>query len=45
MQSFFAYIFANEKAIATRADFVPLTAAQLKRARVNFDLAVKAAKK
>ncbi len=45
VQSFFAYIFANEKAIATRADFVPLTAAQLKRARITFDLAVKAANK
>ncbi len=43
VQSFFAYIFANEKAIATRADFVPLTTAQLKRARITFDLAVKAA--
>jgi phosphate transport system substrate-binding protein len=45
VQSFFAFIFANEKAIATRADFVPLTTAQLKRARINFDLAVKAANK
>ncbi len=45
VQTFFAYIFANEKAIATRADFVPLTTAQLKRAKVTFDLAVKAAKK
>jgi phosphate transport system substrate-binding protein len=43
VQSFFAYIFANEKAIAQRARFVPLTAAQLRRARINFDLAVKAA--
>jgi len=42
IQAFLAYIFANEKAIAQRAQFVPLTAAQLKRARVNFDLAVKA---
>lgn len=42
VQSFIAYIFANEKAIATRARFVPLTAAQLKRARTNFDLALKA---
>jgi phosphate transport system substrate-binding protein len=45
VQSFFAYIFANEQAIAQRADFVPLTAAQLKRARITFDLAVKAASK
>ncbi len=43
VQAFLAYIFANEKAIATRARFVPLTTAQLARARVNFDLAVKAA--
>jgi phosphate transport system substrate-binding protein len=45
VQTFFAFIFANEKAIATRADFVPLTKAQLKRAKINFDLAVKAANK
>ena len=45
VQAFFAYIFANEKAIATRADFVPLTGPQLKRARINFELAVKAANK
>ncbi len=43
VQAFLAYIFANEKAIATRARFVPLTTAQLKRARINFDLAIKAA--
>ena len=43
VQSFLAYIFANEKAIAQRARFVPLTTAQLKRARTNFDLALKAA--
>jgi len=43
VQAFIAYIFANEKAIATRARFVPLTTAQLKRARTNFDLALKAA--
>jgi phosphate transport system substrate-binding protein len=43
VQAFLAYIFANEKSIATRARFVPLTTAQLARARVNFDLAVKAA--
>ncbi len=43
VQAFLAYIFANEKAIATRARFVPLTAAQLKRARTNFVLALKAA--
>ena len=46
VQSFFAFIFANEKAIATRADFVPLTAAQLKRAKTSTSiLAVKAANK
>ena len=39
VQAFLAYIFANEKAIATRSRFVPLTAAQLKRARITFDLA------
>ena len=43
VQAFLAYIFANEKAIATRARFVPLTTAQLKRARITFDLALKAA--
>jgi phosphate transport system substrate-binding protein len=43
VKSFFAYIFANEAAIAKRAAFVPLTKAQLKRARINFDLALKAA--
>jgi phosphate transport system substrate-binding protein len=44
VQAFLGFIFANEKAIAQRAKFVPLTAAQLKRAKINFDLAVKAAK-
>ncbi len=41
VQAFFAYIFANEKAIAKRARFVPLTAAQLKKARYNFSVAVR----
>ena len=45
VQAFLAYIFANEKAIAQRARFVPLTTAQLKRARTNFDLAIKAARR
>ncbi len=45
VQAFLAYVFANEKAIATRADFVPLTAKQLKKARITFDLAVKAARR
>lgn len=44
-QAFLRYIFDNEKAIAKRAKFVSLTPAQLKKARINFDLAVKAAKK
>jgi hypothetical protein len=43
VQAFLAYIFANETAIAKRARFVPLTPAQLKRARTNFELALKAA--
>jgi phosphate transport system substrate-binding protein len=43
VQAFFQYIFANEKAIAERADFVPLTTAQLRRAKVNFRLALQAA--
>jgi phosphate transport system substrate-binding protein len=45
VQAFLDYIFDNEVRIATRADFVPLTKAQLKRARTNFALAVKAANK
>ena len=45
VQAFIDYIFDNEVAIATRARFVPLTKLQLKRARTNFILAVKAAKK
>jgi len=45
VQAFIGYIFANEKAIAQRAKFVPLTTAQLKRARTNFELAVKAARR
>jgi phosphate transport system substrate-binding protein len=43
VQAFFAYIFANEKAIAERAAYVPLTTAQLKRARTTFGLALNAA--
>jgi phosphate transport system substrate-binding protein len=43
VQAFLDFIFDNETAIAERADFVPLTAKQLKRARTNFALAVKAA--
>ncbi len=43
VQAFLGYIFANEVAIAKRAKFVSLTPAQLKKSRINFDLAVKAA--
>jgi phosphate transport system substrate-binding protein len=43
VQAFLDYIFDNETKIAIRADFVPLTKQQLKRARTNFALAVKAA--
>jgi phosphate transport system substrate-binding protein len=43
VQAFLDYTLDNEKAIATRAEFVPLTAKQLKRARTIFGLAVKAA--
>ena len=43
VQAFIDYMFDNEKAIAQRADFVWLTPKQLKRARTNFALAVKAA--
>jgi phosphate transport system substrate-binding protein len=45
VQAFLDYIFDNETAIAKRARFVPLTKVQLKRARTNFILAVKAASK
>jgi phosphate transport system substrate-binding protein len=43
VQAFLDYIFDNEARIATRARFVPLTKQQLRRARTNFALAVKAA--
>ena len=43
VQAFLDYIFDNEVAIANRADFISLTPKQLKRARTNFVLAVKAA--
>jgi phosphate transport system substrate-binding protein len=43
VQAFMDFIFDNELKIAQRADFVPLTKQQLKRARTNFGLAVKAA--
>jgi phosphate transport system substrate-binding protein len=45
VQAFIDFVFDNESAIAKRAKFVPLTKAQLSRARVNFLLALKAAKK
>jgi phosphate transport system substrate-binding protein len=45
VQAFLDYIFDNEVAIANRARFVSLTKTQLKRARTNFLLAVKASKK
>jgi phosphate transport system substrate-binding protein len=45
VQAFLDYIFDNEVRIAQRARFVPLTKTQLKRARTNFGLAVKAANK
>lgn len=45
VQAFLAFVFANEKAIALRSDFVPLTPKQLKKARITFDLAVKAARR
>jgi phosphate transport system substrate-binding protein len=45
VQAFLDYIFDNEVAIANRSDFISLTPVQLKRARTNFILAVKAAKK
>jgi phosphate transport system substrate-binding protein len=44
VQAFLDYIYKNERAVAQRSRFVPLTDAQLKRARITFDLAVKAAR-
>jgi phosphate transport system substrate-binding protein len=45
VQAFLDYIYRNEAAIAKRARFVPLTTQQLKKARITFDLAVKAARR
>jgi phosphate transport system substrate-binding protein len=45
VQAFIDYIFDNEVRIAQRARFVPLTKTQLRRARTNFSLAVKAARR
>jgi phosphate transport system substrate-binding protein len=42
VQAFLDFVFDNESAIAKRARFVPLTKAQLKRARTGFHLAVAA---
>ncbi|HXF97290.1 MAG TPA: PstS family phosphate ABC transporter substrate-binding protein [Gaiellaceae bacterium] len=43
VQAFIDFIFDNEVRIAERADFVPLTKVQLRRARTTFHLAVAAA--
>jgi phosphate transport system substrate-binding protein len=43
VQGFFDFLFKNEVAIAKRARFVSLTPAQLRKSRIQFDLAVKAA--
>ncbi len=45
VQAFIDYIFDNEVKIATRARFVSLTKVQLQRARTNFLLAVRAARR
>jgi phosphate transport system substrate-binding protein len=45
VQAFVDFIFDNEARIAKRADFVPLTKAQLKRARAYFLLSYRQAKK
>jgi phosphate transport system substrate-binding protein len=45
VQAFLDFVFDNETAIAKRARFVPLTKAQLKRARTGFHLAVAAARR
>jgi phosphate transport system substrate-binding protein len=45
VQAYLDFIFDNEVRVAQRARFVPLTKKQLKRARTNFALAVKAAKR
>ncbi|MGH3078293.1 MAG: PstS family phosphate ABC transporter substrate-binding protein [Gaiellaceae bacterium] len=44
VQAFLDFVFDNEKAIATRARFIPLTKQQLKRARAIFHQAVVAAR-
>jgi phosphate transport system substrate-binding protein len=45
VQGFIDYIIKNEKAIATKARFVPLTSAQIKNAKRQFKYAVLNAKK
>jgi phosphate transport system substrate-binding protein len=45
VQAFIDYIFDNEVKIATRADFIPLTKKQLKRARTSFHLQLAAARR
>jgi len=45
VQAFLDFIFDNEVRIANRAAFVPLTKAQLKKARTTFHLAVAAARR
>jgi phosphate transport system substrate-binding protein len=45
LQAFLSYLYDNEVAIAKRAGFIPLTQAQLEKARLTFGLAVKAAAK
>jgi phosphate transport system substrate-binding protein len=45
VQGFIDYILKNEKAIATRSKFVPLTPAQMKNAKRQFKYAVLNAKK
>jgi phosphate transport system substrate-binding protein len=45
VQAFIDYIFDNEVRIATRADFIPLTKKQLKRARTSFHLQLAQAKR
>jgi len=41
--AFIGYIFNNEKTIATKADFIPLTERQLKKARYQYKQALKQA--
>jgi phosphate transport system substrate-binding protein len=45
VQAFIKFMLDNEKAIANKADFVPLTTAQLKNAKRQYKYAVLAAKK